>query len=341
MHSRGLQIKVGLLVLFSLGILGGFIFALGHFSSSSGYNIHVDFKFVGTLAEGAPVKVSGMKVGKVKEIKFLAGKMDPDRKRRVWVRLTLWIENRARDAVRSDSAFYINTQGVLGEQYVEITPGNRDDPKSKVIAEGDIREGEDPPRVDLIMSRLYSLLETVTDLLQKERQSLVKVIHNGAKSLETLEKVLSDNRGRISKVLDDADKLINEATTLAQSANRGLGNGHQIQTALANVNRVTSTLAKDLDPLLDKARKALDGAAELGQVIGPDQRKKLNELLDRVLALTRKADTIVGDTQRIVSDVRAGRGTAGALVMDREVYEDVKEMVRDLKRNPWKFFWKE
>ena len=48
-----------------------------------------------------------------------------------------------------------------------------------------------------------------------------------------------------------------------------------------------------------------------------------------------------GAAAHIVAQVRRGRGTAGALVMDREIYEDIKEMVRDLKRNPWKFFWKE
>ena len=28
-------------------------------------------------------------------------------------------------------------------------------------------------------------------------------------------------------------------------------------------------------------------------------------------------------------------------VMDEQIYDDVQEMVRDLKHNPWKFFWKE
>jgi len=27
--------------------------------------------------------------------------------------------------------------------------------------------------------------------------------------------------------------------------------------------------------------------------------------------------------------------------MDEEIYDDVQEMLRDLKHNPWKFFWRE
>lgn len=341
LRSRSLQIKVGLLVLVALGVLVGFIFALGHFSTAEGQTFYVDFKFVGSLADGAPVKVSGIKVGKVQEIQFLAGKYDATLKRRVFVRLKVWVESRALPAIRTDSNFYINTQGVLGEQYLEITPGNQDDPQSKQLASGAILVGQDPPRADLVIARLYTFLETITDLLQKERQSLVNIVKNGARSLENLDKILVENREKVKKLLDDADKLIVEATDLSRDVRSGLGGGRTLRSTLANVNRMTYTLNRELDPLLVKAKKALDSAAELGKVIGPEQRDKLLKVLDRILAITDKVDRIAGDTQTIVARVRSGQGTAGALVMDREIYEDVKEMVRDLKRNPWKFFWKE
>lgn len=328
-------------MLVALGILGGFIFALGQLSASKGQVFYVDFKFVGNLAEGAPVKVSGIKIGKIKEIQFFAGKYDAKLKRRVYVRLKVWVENRALKAIRSDSNYYINTQGVLGEQYLEITPGNLDDKKSRQIAAGEIHVGEDPPRADLIVARLYTFLETVTDLLKSERKTIVEVVRNGAKSLENLNKILVENRSRVSKLLDDADKLVTEATALSKDVRHGIGGGRTIRSTLANVNRMTYTLSKELDPLLAKAKKALDSAAELGKVIGPEQRKKILKILDRVLTITQKVDGLAGDAAHIVAEVRRGKGTAGALVMDREIYEDIKEMVRDLKRNPWKFFWKE
>jgi phospholipid/cholesterol/gamma-HCH transport system substrate-binding protein len=341
LRSRSLQIKVGLLVLVALAVLGGFIFALGQFSASRGQVFYVDFKFVGNLAEGAPVKVSGIKVGKIKEIQFHAGKYDPKLKRRVFVRLKVWVEERALRTIRTDSNFYINTQGVLGEQYLEITPGNLDDAKQRRIAAGEIRRGEDPPRADLIVARLYSFLETVTDLLKGERKTIVGVVKNAGKSLETLNKILTENRGKVGKLLDDADQLVAEASGLAKDVRHGLGGGRTIKSTLANVNRVTYTLSRELDPLLAKAKNALDSAAELGKIIGPEQRQKLLTILDRILKITQKVDTMAGDAAIIVSSVRRGQGTVGAFVMDREIYEDVKEMIRDLKRNPWKFFWKE
>ena len=45
--------------------------------------------------------------------------------------------------------------------------------------------------------------------------------------------------------------------------------------------------------------------------------------------------------QSLVSDLRGGKGTAGSLLVRDDVYSDLREMIRDLKRNPWKLFWKE
>ena len=40
-------------------------------------------------------------------------------------------------------------------------------------------------------------------------------------------------------------------------------------------------------------------------------------------------------------DRLADIGSVGALVMDEAIYDDLQEMVRDLKHNPWKFLWRE
>ena len=57
MRERGLEFKVGLLILVSSAILVCFIFVLGNFSLRSGFEIHLDYDYVGSLAPGAPVSV--------------------------------------------------------------------------------------------------------------------------------------------------------------------------------------------------------------------------------------------------------------------------------------------
>ena len=57
--------------------------------------------------------------------------------------------------------------------------------------------------------------------------------------------------------------------------------------------------------------------------------------------LAAELQTLATDVQSILGNVKKGKGTAGALLVDPQIYDDLKELVRDLKRNPWKFFWKE
>ena len=53
------------------------------------------------------------------------------------------------------------------------------------------------------------------------------------------------------------------------------------------------------------------------------------------------ANATAADAQAIVAHIKKGDGSVGSLVMDEAMYDDLQELVRDLKHNPWKFFWKE
>src|SRR5262249_30282296 len=157
------EFRVGVLILISSAILIGFIFVLGNLSLRSGFSISADFDYVGSLQPGAPVKVSGIKVGKVTDVEFFGGKPDPSiGGKRVQVRVTPWMEARVRDSIRRDAEFYINTAGVLGEQYLEIVPG-RDWEGPPIAADTIVHNDDvhhwvhDPPRTDLVVARLYEV----------------------------------------------------------------------------------------------------------------------------------------------------------------------------------------
>src|SRR5690348_15881420 len=184
MRERGLEFKVGLLILLSSAILIAFIFVLGNFSLRSGFHINVDYDYIGSLQAGAPVKVSGIKVGKVSDVEFRGGKIDEKIGKRVQVRLTVWIEDRVRDSIRSDAEFFINTAGVLGEQYLEIVPGR--DWEHPPIAAGTVVHGlpwvHDPPRTDLVVARLYEVLDGVSSGLPGDRDAIRQLWTNRAEA---------------------------------------------------------------------------------------------------------------------------------------------------------------
>ncbi len=335
---RTIEYKVGALILVSLLLLGGFLALLGNFSLRGGYRIRIDYDYSGNLQSGAAVKISGIKVGKVEDVRYLGGEIDPDSGKRVQVRVVAWIEERVRQSIRQNAEFFINTQGVLGEQYLEIQPGSWDQPP---LDPAHTVAGVNPPRTDLIVARLYEFLDSITGLLKDDKDVIRDFLQSGASVVRTLDELLKANKAQIAHLLGNIDALSREAAQLMVSLRSGVGDGATVRATLANVEALSAAVRRDIDPLLQKAQKALDGVDRATSVVGPAERDKLVRALDELVSVGNKADRLAGDAAALVGDLRQGKGTAGALLVDPQLYDDLKEMVRDLKRNPWKFFWKE
>jgi hypothetical protein len=67
----------------------------------------------------------------------------------------------------------------------------------------------------------------------------------------------------------------------------------------------------------------------------------VDRAIDSAAIAAGRAGALLDNTNGMVTDLRAGKGTAGALLSRDELYTDLRELIRDLKRNPWKLFWKE
>ena len=335
---KALEIKVGALIVVSLGLLVGFVALLGGLQLTPTFRVFVDYDFSGNIHAGAPVKISGIKVGKVDDVLFLGGELDPEVKRRVQVRLVVRIEQRAQSAIHEGAEFFVNTQGVLGEQYLEIAPGDYDKPTLKP---GTKVRGVDPPRTDLIIARLYEFLDAVTSLLREDKEVLRDLLRSGAKVARSLDKLLGENQDDVKKLLHDLDRLTAASADFIAKLDKGVGSAEDLRRTVANIEAISSELHAELGPLLQKTKRALDGVSEVAGLLGPEDKKKLLRALDELLLVGNKVQAVATDAASLVGDLKKGRGTVGALLVDQQIYDDLKELTRDLKRNPWKFFWKE
>lgn len=335
--KHSLEIKVGGLFAVSLGLLMFFIAVLGGFSLGPVMRFYVDFDFSGNIHEGAPVKISGIKVGKVEKIEFWAGETDREIDRPVHVRLTVQVEQRVRKALHDDARFFVNTQGVLGEQYLEIDPGQRTNTQ---IAPNSKLRGVDPPRSDLIIARLYEFLDSVTKLLQEDKELLRDLLRSTANVAKSLDGFLSGNEAEVQKILTNVERLTAQTATLVTKLQEGVGSGQEIHKILVHMENVTAALAADVGPLVQKTKRALDGVGDVAAVLGPEEKLKVQKTLDELLTLTTRLSQLARDSQSLLEDVRTGKGSVGPLLVDPQIYDDLRELVRDLKRNPWKFFWK-
>lgn len=343
MRERGLEYKVGLLIVVSTGILIGFLFLLGNYSLHSGFTIDVDYNYVGNLQAGAPVKLSGIKVGKVKAVELHGGREDPAIGKRVQVRVTAWVEDTVADAIRSDAEFFINTAGVLGEQYLEIVPGK--DFTHPPIRPGAIIHDEhavhDPPRTDLVVARLYEVLDGVSGVLRDDRDEIKHLLGNGASAVAEVNRLLVDNRAQIGELIGAGTGLARSATGTLDRLNAGLGDGKPVAGLIASADAALGATRSSLVTLTPPASGFLTDATRVTGLITEQRLAGVDRALDGAATAAGRAGALLDGASAIVGDLRAGKGTVGNLLSRDELYSDLRELIRDLKRNPWKFFWKE
>ncbi len=115
----GLFVLLGAIALIFLALRAG---NMSTFSFAPTYQVHAYFDNLGGLKVRAPVKSSGVVVGRVSGIDF-----DNERFQAV---VTMDLESRY--TFPSDSSISILTSGLLGEQYIGVTPGGED----KMLADG-------------------------------------------------------------------------------------------------------------------------------------------------------------------------------------------------------------
>ena len=236
-QEKSIEVKVGVLILVSLGILAAFVLIMGGLSFEKTYTVYVDFDNPGGLQSGAPVRVAGVKVGKVAELAFMGGKVDPKTNRRTLVRAKLNIEARVKESIHDDADFYVTTQGVLGEQFLAIDPGS---PQKGVLPEGTIVKGIDPPRLDLFLAKAYELLDTTMNGIRNNRELISDIATNTAGLLKGLNTTLTDNRERINRTMANLESLTAEANTLTVHARTQYVDNPKISRTIDNIDRLST-----------------------------------------------------------------------------------------------------
>jgi phospholipid/cholesterol/gamma-HCH transport system substrate-binding protein len=211
-----IETKVGLLALAAVILIVTFAYMMGLISPFSNTNdLNVMYNYAGGIEEGSPVRVMGIKVGNVKKINFEPEYKNP-KGEEVKLRVEISVDKKAWATLRKDSKYFINLAGVIGEKFLEISPGGTE---SEGLSSGDYVRGEDPPRIDQLISQSYGLAGKIIELVDKNEGSVSNVITqvdrlmtNFNKTLSLLDKT-SKNKD-MARLLDNAIKISDDMAYL-------------------------------------------------------------------------------------------------------------------------------
>ena len=127
--------------------------------------------------------------------------------------MTLSIARKALPSLRADSRFYINMAGIIGERYVEITPG-----EGAALVPGSTVRGMDPPRIDQLLSQGYGVFGRIQEFLDKKESTIGEFID------------------QLSELLTDANAFL-----------KGKENRRELYALISNLNAVASGLKQSMN----------------------------------------------------------------------------------------------
>ncbi len=343
------ELRVGLFVLVGLLILAvGIFYVTGADVFGPKYRIKTYLPEVSGLSTGAPVRLDGVDVGTVDQIRLVQrepGKT-PDRMHNIEV--VMRIDKNYKKDILTDSTASLVTEGLLGNRYVTITRGYT----GVAVEDGQAVPGAEEKAIKEVVERSADVLSNLK-ALSDDVQDLIDGVQRGK---GTLGKLLTDDQAynHLNSVLAKTDQIASQLQSgqgtigkllmtdeTAVKTDKALD---QINTILDDLHAQKGTIGKLLyDPTLyDQAKEALaNGNAVLGDVrAGKGTLGKL--------ATDETLFNKLRDTSTNLSDATAklnqNTNSAGKLFSDPQLYDnltgatgDMRKLIGDFRTNPKKF----
>jgi phospholipid/cholesterol/gamma-HCH transport system substrate-binding protein len=288
------------------------------------------------VVKGAPVKLGGVQVGKVEGIELDPARHD-EKGLPLPVTMKVALSKEAFAALRSDVAVTVSSQGPLGEPYLELYAGAASgayDPKVPV-------RGIDAPRIDIVSNELARFLQGASGVLEKDPEALTRLIAGFSSLTRNVDGVLTDNRDDIREIAKELSEAAKDLRAMSAQARAQLEPGGKAAGLLDDASVSAKQLRTELPSLSSKAQTALGGLAAVSGQFTEEDGKQVRAALLRYAAASEKLDAMATRADHILKRLEAGEGTAGAVLQDKQVYDDLKSLLADLRKHPWKMLWKD
>jgi phospholipid/cholesterol/gamma-HCH transport system substrate-binding protein len=342
-RERRIIVRAGLFIALGLGLAMLVVFVIGKernlFDKQNTYT--GAFENVDGLQFDSPVRLGGVNVGRVTSIKFGSDLGD----KRIIV--SMEVVKKYEERIRKDSVARITNRGVLGDKAVEVSIGSPEQPVLPDGAElqtgtsGDITSilkatGEIIDNTVGITRDLRTGVATYTSPeLQQDVKEAVTSVKNILKEVETGKGLLhaviydkgltNDVKATLSEASASAARLdaaITKVDALLADVKSGDGTLHALiyDKKIADSLTDLGKAAGEVSTLVNDAKTRKDGVVY--QLVYGDSRVLLSDL-----------GQAAADIKSLTSKISKGEGSLGAIINDPTVYEDLKEILGNVKRN--------
>ena len=282
------EIKIGLFLAIGLVILAVFIFVVGDISTlfeRKGYILYTHFDSVAGLEKKTVVRMAGVKVGAVEEINLRGNKAE------VAMNINPDIE------ISRDSRATLASLGLLGEKYIEITPGEEED-----IVQPGGTIGSLPP---VSFDQLGIILSSVGDDIKSTSKAMRELLGEGEARVNIKE--ILQNLSSVSAELRAA--IVESKPNITRSLEKS---AQAIDTFDQNVRAIS----EDLDELILLLKETVE-----------ENRGGLKGNLEGIKDLISRTEDALKSLSEALEKINKGEGTLGKLIEDPSLYEKAENTI--------------
>jgi len=265
--------------------------------------------------------------------------------RRVQVTMTVFADKL--EIIRTDSLATIASNGVLGDQLVNITPGTRErldelPPEQRRISSTpslyeDIALFRQ--RIDGLTMKVDDSLTALSELFSglNDEKTVTSLKHTIV-SVEEITRQVADGKGVIGALVSDPKYKEEFADTLRSVQKTAQG----AQDFVSGANRSLAKIEANIDPTIVEAREVIQRVGDTLRALKDPENKSLAAKLlydsegkmsadaeQAIIELRNAAET----AKRIIAEIETGNGTMGKLVYDSKVHDDLVKILQNLERN--------
>jgi phospholipid/cholesterol/gamma-HCH transport system substrate-binding protein len=292
--------RLFVMVAFALSCFGLLLFLWLAFGGSiplepRGWRFEAQFSEATQLAKEADVRISGVPVGKVKDVQL-------GRSGRSVVTIEL---KRQYAPLPSNAHAILRQKTLLGETYVELTPGTPTAPKLK--EGGMLSVGNVSPTVEL--DEIFRAFDA------KTRQSFQIWMESQARAIRGQGQAVNDAFGTLSPLSQDANELLQILLSQQAAVQKLVANTGEVFTALSERGGQLSSLISNANQVF---QTTANRNAELQQtfVALPTFEKESRLTLQALTAFAQNSNQVVTDTRRAAPDLSATLVQLSALAPD-------------------------
>ena len=147
------ETKLGIFTILGLCIFGYSLYFLGGISVTRTYDLHVKFADVSGLPVKAPVKLSGVEIGKVKQIKIEGGDV------------IVVAEINKDQEIRQGAQFSVVMTGIIGTKYLRVVQGPAG---AAAYKPGDYILGVDEIPMDVMITQTMASIKDLVDSVNNQ-----------------------------------------------------------------------------------------------------------------------------------------------------------------------------